>query len=152
MNPLDMQSVLNCIVQFNKYIDQKQWNRLGYFLEDHLVVTFPKCSIPPNQVTAKAEFISFLQRELEDLKSMHRDYNFSFSEDQGKCVCKTDFRIETRVSGEDLISGASGMHVYTLRSEDNSWKIASIERIIIRAEGVAHEQKQASVAAQFGGH
>lgn len=148
MTPADIQAILNCINQYNKAIDFKQWERLNLFTAQKLSIKFPKSSLLPTEQIEQSSFIHYLSKQLKELKSMHRDYNFSFR-DKDQFICRTDFRIETKTESNQLISSASGVHIYHMKKDGVNWKIAGIERQIMRVDGAVPEQSNSRILPAF---
>jgi len=90
-------------------------------------------------------FQKHLINQLSDVKSLHRDYNFFIKTNEG-IFCKTDFKIEVYSESKTLISGASGIHYYKMSNESGKWKIAGIQRKIIRVDAPVPQQNQVQYA------
>jgi hypothetical protein len=133
MTPADVQSIINCINQLNRAIDYKHWEKLGDLLEIDLVVSFPSSSISPNSRVGSNVFQKHLVSQLSNVNSFHRDYNF-FLKSNETIVCKTDFKIEVYSETNVLLSSASGVHLYEMSNESGRWKIAGIQRKILRVD------------------
>ena len=141
MTPADVQTIINCINQLNRAVDYKQWEKLPDFFTQDLEVSFPKSSIKPNSRIGIGVFQKHLINQLSDVKSLHRDYNFFIKTNEG-IFCKTDFKIEVYSESKTLISGASGIHYYKMSNESGKWKIAGIQRKIIRVDAPVPQQNQ----------
>ncbi|MDP4662696.1 MAG: hypothetical protein NWS74_03450, partial [Salibacteraceae bacterium] len=74
-------------------------------------------------------------------KSLHRDYNFFIKTNDG-IACKADFKIEVYSESQTLISSASGVHFYKMINEAGKWKIAGIQRKIIRVDAPLPQQNE----------
>lgn len=133
MTPGDHQSIINCINQLNRAIDYKHWEKLNHLLEEDLKVSFPKSSISPNSRVGSEVFQKHLMAQLVNVNSFHRDYNF-FIKNNEEVVCKTDFKIEVYSQNNQLLSSASGVHIYEMSNENGRWKIAGIQRKILRVD------------------
>ena len=133
MTSSDIQNILNTIARFNKAIDLKHWDSLETTLSDDVRVEFPSSSIDVESALPRKEFAEYLQVQLKELKSQHRDYNFNMAPSDD-VVCKCDFRVEVFSAKDTLISGASGVHFYTMINDEGRWKIGGIKRKIVRLE------------------
>ncbi|MDP4687496.1 MAG: hypothetical protein NWR83_08900 [Salibacteraceae bacterium] len=141
MTPADVQGIINCINQLNKAVDFKQWEKLPEFLTKDLEVSFPKSSIVPNSRISIGGFQNHLINQLSDVKSLHRDYNFFIKTNDG-IACKADFKIEVYSESQTLIWSASGVHFYKMINEAGKWKIAGIQRKIIRVDAPLPQQNE----------
>lgn len=136
MTPADVQSIINCINQLNRAIDYKHWEKLNDLLQNDLEVSFPKSSISPNSRVGSDIFQKHLVSQLSNVNSFHRDYNF-FIKNNETVACKTDFKIEVYSENNVLLSSASGVHLYEMSNDSGRWKIAGIQRKILRVDAPA---------------
>lgn len=134
MGPNDVQAILNCINNLNRAIDYKQWEHVSFSVNEDVMISFQRSSIPKNSLISSQKFQVHLQSQLTDIKSMHRDYNFFIKQEDGIVKCNTDFKIETYTEDGQLITGASGSHQYHMKQVGGKWKIAGIFREITRLD------------------